>query len=157
MRTSLWLRCGTRAPSRAYGAATSNSPLTLTDDHVRSGKCRFEVPKPTIRRFRGGLNVKAFAVTALATVGCLSVPALAQENGIIDRSQVPGTAAVAPAGPITPGGPWNEFSFGGVGSFAKGCAPADPGGPGCTPSSAGNSHFVGAPPWTFVAPATERL
>jgi hypothetical protein len=153
MRTSLWLRCGTTAPSRAYGAATSNSPLTLTDDHVRSGKCRFEVPKPTIRRFRGGLNVKAFAVTALATVGCLSVPALAQENGIIDRSQVPGTAAVAPAGPITPGGPWNEFSFGGVGSFAKGCAPADPGGPGCTPSSAGNSHFVGAPPWTFVAPS----
>jgi len=32
-------------------------------------------------------------------------------------------------------------------------APADPGGSGCTPSSAGNSHFVGAPPWTFVAPS----
>jgi len=60
---------------------------------------------------------------------------------------------VAPAGPIAPGGPWNEFSFTGVGIFAKGCAPADPAGSGCVPSSAGNSHFVGAPPWTFVAPS----
>ena len=95
-----------------------------------------------------------FGASALvAAAGLLSLPALAQENGATDRSNVPRSAAVAPAGPITAGGPWNEFSFAGPGSNAKGCAPADPGGAGCAPSSAGNSQFVGAPPWTFTAPS----
>jgi hypothetical protein len=58
---------------------------------------------------------------------------------------------MAPAGPITVGGPWNEFSFTSAGSLQRG--PADPGGLGCIPSSSGNSYFVGAPPWTFVAPS----
>ena len=100
--------------------------------------------------------MKFSTVVTLASVGLLSFPALAAdgaENGTMERAQVPKAAAVAPAGPIAPGGPWNEFSFGAAGSDARGCAPADPSGLGCAPSSAGNSHFVGAPPWTFVAPS----
>jgi hypothetical protein len=93
------------------------------------------------------------ASALVAAAGFLSLPALAQENGTTDRSNVPRSAAVAPAGPITAGGPWNEFSFAGPGSDAKGCAPADPGGASCVPSSAGNSHFIGAPPWIFTAPS----
>jgi hypothetical protein len=112
-----------------------------------------EVVKPAVRPFHDKVNIITGVAIVLAAVGLRSGAALAQENGTIDRGQVPSTAAVAPAGPITPGGPWNEFSFTSAGSFAKGCAPADPGGQGCVPSSAGNSHFVGAPPWTFVAPS----
>ena len=56
-------------------------------------------------------------------------------------------------GPVPTGGPWIEFAFFGKGSSATGCSPADPAGPGCAPSSAGNSVFGGAPPWTFTAPA----
>ncbi len=100
-------------------------------------------------------------VIALATVAFFTVPASAQQaapapaqqNGTVDRPQAAGTARMAPAGPIAIGGPWNEFSFAGPGSVAKGCAPADPGGSGCVPSSSGDSHFVGAPPWTFTAPS----
>ena len=100
------------------------------------------------------MRASRFAASALvAAAGLLSTPAFAQENGTIERGNVPRSAKIAPAGPITAGGPWNEFSFAGPGSDAKGCAPADPGGAGCTPSSAGNSHFVGAPPWTFTAPS----
>jgi hypothetical protein len=108
--------------------------------------------KPVVPTLRDKVAVTASVAVVLAAV-VISTPSFAQENGTTERSQVPSTAAVAPAGPITPGGPWNEFSFAGAGSFAKGCAPADPSGPGCGPSSAGNSHFVGAPPWTFVAPS----
>lgn len=93
------------------------------------------------------------ASALVAAVSLLSLPVLAQENGTTERGNVPRSAAVAPAGPIAVGGPWNEFSFAGPGSDAKGCAPADPGGAGCVPSSAGNSHFIGAPPWTFTAPS----
>jgi hypothetical protein len=153
MRASLWLRRRTTAPGLVSGAETSTSRWDLTDDQAPFGGSRVNLATSIIRQFRREIDIKAVGATALAAVGCLSLPALAQENGTIDRGQVPGTAAVAPAGPITPGGPWNEFSFTGAGSFAKGCAPADPGGLGCAPSSAGNSHFVGAPPWTFVAPS----
>jgi hypothetical protein len=112
------------------------------------------VVEPAVRPFHDKANIITGVAIALAAVGFLSAPARAQENGTIERRQVPSTAAVAPAGPITPGGPFgNEFSFAAAGSLAKGCAPADPGGQGCAPSSAGNSHFVGAPPWTFVAPS----
>lgn len=113
---------------------------------------RLEMIKPVVPTLRGKVAVTSSVAVVLAAV-VISTPSFAQENGTTERSQVPSTAAVAPAGPITPGGPWNEFSFAGAGSFAKGCAPADPSGLGCVPSSAGNSHFVGAPPWTFVAPS----
>jgi hypothetical protein len=95
--------------------------------------------------------VKSTAVIALASAGLLSIPALAQENGITEP-QAPSIAKMAPAGPIAVGGPWNEFSFTTAGTLAKGCAPADPGGLGCVPSSSGNSHFVGAPPWKLRCP-----
>ena len=97
--------------------------------------------------------MKSAVVIALTTVGLFSLPAFAQENGTTDRPQAPSAAKMAPIGPVAVGGPWNEFSFGGTGSLARGCAPADPGGSGCEPSSSGNSHFVGAPPWTVVAPS----
>jgi hypothetical protein len=82
--------------------------------------------------------MRSTAIIALASVTFLSVPALAQENGTAERPQAPSVAKMAPAGPITVGGPWNEFSFTSVGSLARGCAPADPGGLGCVPSSSGN-------------------
>ena len=97
--------------------------------------------------------VKSTAVIALASMSFLSVPALAQENGTSESPQAPSVARMAPTGPIAVGGPWNEFSFTSAGSLAKRCAPVDPGGLGCVPSSSGNSQFVGAPPWTFVAPS----
>jgi hypothetical protein len=59
-------------------------------------------------------------------------------------------ASSARADPITVGGNWVEFSFTSAGAFARGCAPADPGGLGCVPSSGGNSTFGGLPPWTFA-------
>jgi hypothetical protein len=62
--------------------------------------------------------MKSAAVIGLASVSFLSVPALAQENGTTDRPQAPSVAKMAPAGPIALGGPWNEFSFTTVGSFA---------------------------------------
>src|SRR3954465_12259086 len=95
-----------------------------------------------------------FGISAFVTAtGLLPLPAVAQENGTTDRSNIPRSAVVAPAGPIATGGPWNEFSFSGPGSNAKGCAPADPAGAACAPSSAGNSQFIGVPPWTFTAPS----
>lgn len=72
------------------------------------------------------------------------------ENGIALEVQ-PGPAQEAPV-PI--GGLWQEFSFTRVGVLARGCAPADPEGLGCVPSSGGNSEFAGPPPWTFEGPAT---
>ena len=62
-------------------------------------------------------------------------------------------SAASLMGPVPVGGPWIEFAFMQTGSTATGCSPADPAGPGCGPSSAGNSVFGGAPPWTFNAPA----
>ena len=143
----------TAVPGEAAVAAIPKSPLHHADHPAHSVPCQLEVVKPAVRTFRDRMATTSGIAIAFAAVGLLPVSAFAQENGTIERTQVPGTAAVAPAGPITPGGPWNEFSFTGAGSFAKGCAPADPGGQGCAPSSAGNSHFVGAPPWTFVAPS----
>jgi hypothetical protein len=51
--------------------------------------------------------------------------------------------------PVSPG-TWWEFSWTGI-AAASGCSPADPAGLSCTPSSGGNSSFVGAPPWTFAS------
>lgn len=74
------------------------------------------------------------------------------ENGIIGPAQ-PGER-VGPSVAVTPGSGWQEFSFFSPGVPARGCAPADPIAPFCSPSSAGNSSFAGAPPWTFTGPAT---
>jgi hypothetical protein len=62
-------------------------------------------------------------------------------------------AGMADAGPIGLG-TWYEFAFGGPGSAATGCSPADPAGPGCSPSSGTPTVFADAPPWTFMAPAS---
>ena len=46
-------------------------------------------------------------------------------------------------------GDWHEFSFTSPGVAAVGCAPADPAGNFCIPSSGAPSSFLDAPPWTF--------
>jgi hypothetical protein len=52
--------------------------------------------------------------------------------------------------PITPD-IWNEFSFVQVGVQARGCSPVDTAGLACIPGS--DSVFLGAPAWTYTAPA----
>jgi len=64
-----------------------------------------------------------------------------------------GLGGLAEAVEVGIGFPWREFAIdGGAGTFATGCSPADPAGAVCVASSAGNSEFVGAPPWTFAIP-----
>lgn len=88
-------------------------------------------------------------VAALLVIGLLARPVQADlGNGSFPN---PGGAVQGPLGPVTVGGPWFEFGFSGAGVPATGCFPADPGGPGCSPSSGGNSVFADAPPWTFTA------
>lgn len=58
---------------------------------------------------------------------------------------------------ITLDGKWNQFSFSAVGVLARGCKPADASGLVCDPNPAGNSVDVGAPPWTFTAPADSAV
>jgi len=65
-----------------------------------------------------------------------------------------GLAVPAQSTPVPIGGLWSEFSFIPTQTVASGCAPADPAGLACFPSVSGNSTFIGAPAWTFVAPAT---
>lgn len=60
-------------------------------------------------------------------------------------------AQVLQAGPVTPG-VYSEFSFGSVGTLARGCDPADPLGSFCVSSSGTPSVLLTAPPWTFSAP-----
>jgi hypothetical protein len=74
------------------------------------------------------------------------------ENGISEQAPSGEAAVTATPSEVEVGGPWLEFSFGAEGSFAQGCAPADPAASGCTPSSAGNSVFGGPPPFTFTLP-----
>jgi YVTN family beta-propeller protein len=52
---------------------------------------------------------------------------------------------------------WSQFSFTDSGTLATGCAPNDPGGQFCIPSSGTPSVFLGAPAWTFVAPSGGAL
>jgi hypothetical protein len=73
---------------------------------------------------------------------------------VITGALLLGLAVPAQSTPIPIGGLWSEFSFTPAQPFAAGCAPADPAGLICFPSVSGNSTFIGAPPWTFVAPAT---
>ena len=85
----------------------------------------------------------------IAAIALFSGPAWAQqENGIAPNQQL---------GPILTGPVliddllWTQFAFTTIGAPITGCAPADPAGPGCVASSAGNSQFGDAPPWTFTA------
>ena len=72
-----------------------------------------------------------------------------------------GLAPSAAFGTVISAGIWDEFSFTTEGVKARGCSPAFPGGPGdpspdaldCVASSANNSEFAPAPPWTFAVPA----
>ncbi|MFB2975653.1 PEP-CTERM sorting domain-containing protein [Microseira sp. BLCC-F43] len=74
------------------------------------------------------------------------------ESELLTIAQTPGMQSN-----IAFGGPWYEFSFGQVGEDARGCNPADPNGPVCTPSSAGNSVFAGASPWEFEVGAAGAI
>ncbi len=100
--------------------------------------------------FRAVAAIMTALAIAVATAG--ATPTLAQSggNGIAGPAQ-PGdrvSAAVA----VTIGGGWQEFSFFGVGTQARGCSPADPIGPLCTAGV--GSTLVGAAPWTFTGAAT---
>ncbi|MEO7971164.1 MAG: hypothetical protein ABI698_07690 [bacterium] len=85
-----------------------------------------------------------------------SINAQETQNGMetrTPRKMSDRTVGASLMGPVPTNGPWVEFAFFGKGIAATGCSPADPSGPGCAPSSAGNSVFGSAPPWTFTAPA----
>lgn len=56
-----------------------------------------------------------------------------------------GTASSIQADPITVGGLWQEFLFGGPGSQAIGCFATT-----CVPSPGGDSQFASFPAWTFT-------
>jgi uncharacterized protein (TIGR03382 family) len=62
-------------------------------------------------------------------------------------------AAPASAATIIATDTWYEFSFTEGGLAAVGCAPADPAGNFCTPSSGTPTTFVGAPSWDIVLAA----
>lgn len=109
--------------------------------------------------FSSGMKLfVAIAGTAFFTMGTTGT-AHANTNGIspIRNSNSRVRAFSAPSEPLTPptlnlGGAWYEFSFTEAGIPARGCAPTDSLGLGCAPSQAGNSVFVGAPAWEFIAP-----
>lgn len=61
-------------------------------------------------------------------------------------------AVPASAGPIVVD-TWYEFSFGGLGTTANGCAPDDPAGDFCVGSSGTPTINADAPAWTFTAGA----
>jgi hypothetical protein len=115
----------------------------------------------------GTLLAGAWRAVALAAF-CLSLAgqpatAMASPNSVTASTTSSGVAAgtlqgsagqpMAQQVPVPFDGLWQEFSFTGVGALARGCAPADPFGSICSPSSAANSNFVGPPPWTFIAGA----
>lgn len=62
------------------------------------------------------------------------------------------TAAAAQAGPIA-FDTYLQFSFETAGAAVAGCAPDDPGGGFCVPSSGTPTAFLDAPAWTFNAGA----
>ena len=97
-----------------------------------------------LRRFR------KHGLLVIVGVALIAGPALAQQGDGTSPTPLPGPSS---NGPVTIDDPlWTEIAvIGGVGTPATGCSPADPAGPGCTPSSAGNSQFGDAPPWTFTS------
>jgi hypothetical protein len=97
-----------------------------------------------ILSWRLGAITGLFLALVLATVSFQAVRVSADpgDNGATGSgSGDPGIQVAVPISTV-----WNEFLFGGPGSFATGCI-----GAGCVPGA--NSVFVGAPPWTFTAPA----
>ena len=103
---------------------------------------------------RGKLRAVGAFVTALtiavSTVGASPTMAQSNDNGLAGPPQSGDRASAAVA--VTIGAGWQEFSFIGIGSQARGCFPADPGGPTCTAGV--GSQFVGSAPWTFSGAAT---
>ena len=61
------------------------------------------------------------------------------------------TSLAASAGPI-PFNTFMQFGFEVAGQAVTGCAPDDPNGPFCIPSSGTPTTFLDAPAWTFLAP-----
>jgi hypothetical protein len=96
--------------------------------------------------------VRSTCAILCAICFAVAAPALAraQEGNGIDPAARP-EAPSAPQGPVPLTGLWQEFNFTTTGVPARGCAPADPAGGLCSASSAGNSVFADAPPWTFTA------
>jgi len=92
------------------------------------------------------------SLTFLALVALSTQPLNAQQsaNGLSAAREVGVAARALSAVTVPTAGPWQEFQFGGTGSFAFACG-------GCAPSSGGNSVFAGSPPWTFNAPAEGAL
>src|SRR5687768_2598482 len=78
----------------------------------------------------------------------LTLSSHAQSNGVSGTRGAPPQRDTA-FDPVTvpTAGPWQEFLFGGTGSFATGCLAGGCAGPGA------NSVFAGDPPWTFTAGA----
>jgi hypothetical protein len=73
---------------------------------------------------------------------------LARVTTAIALSMFLSASELASAGPITLD-TFHQFSFTTAGTAATGCAPADPGGDFCVPSSGTPTSFLDAPPWTF--------
>jgi hypothetical protein len=133
---------------------------------LNTGKSRFLVERVPYQYFsidrRTIMPTRKFAAAmaaGLLTILCLAFTTInAQEtqNGMetrTPRKMSDRTAGPSLMGPVPTSGPWIEFSFFATGSAARGCSPADAGGPACAPSSGGNSVFGSLPPWTFTAPA----
>jgi hypothetical protein len=95
-----------------------------------------------------------FASLLLAAAMAFCQTAYAQEaNSGATPNKGPVPLGPILLGPVPVSGQWIEFSHLGPGTFAMGCLQGgDPNGLLCTPSSAGNTEFGDAPPWTFTAP-----
>ncbi len=89
---------------------------------------------------------RSLTFVCLVVLSTLSINA--QQNGIRGTRGTPPQRDTA-FDPVTvpTAGPWQEFLFGGAGSFATGCLAGGCAGPGV------NAVFAGDPPWTFTAPA----
>ncbi|HAX78390.1 MAG TPA: hypothetical protein DCY88_21835 [Cyanobacteria bacterium UBA11372] len=102
----------------------------------------------------------ALGVTAKAealTLNGQSLDLPESEEASISFGRFAAMPELAPASAIALGGAWYQFSFGKAGKDAQGCQPADPNGPLCTPSEAGNSVFAGASPWEFEVGAAGAI
>jgi len=91
-------------------------------------------------------------LAAISLTGFASQSAYADDgngNGL-GSSGISTFSAPSILGPVTTGGPWFEFLFGGTDSFATACG-------GCVSSSGGNSVYADDPPWTFNALSWRKL
>ncbi|MDH3277051.1 MAG: hypothetical protein OEL77_03155 [Nitrosopumilus sp.] len=101
-------------------------------------------------------TISLFGTLVLVLAVGLASPAFAEENGVILSNGNIGLSnpSVIAATPVSPNGDWYEFSFTTAGVEATGCAPADPAGLSCTPSSGTPTIFAPAPAWTFDCPVS---